>query len=108
MPQRKYQTLYDLQAQCVSRRDTNATGLAAFLLRTARPNVLGGRHSKRAVEGRYGGPKNAKLMQADIRVGGTLDLTTFFRWGYCWPYPRRYKALTGEERKMIKEMMFKK
>ena len=39
----------------------------------------------------------ARLMLAGVRVGGTPYLPTRFRWGYGWPYPRGYKALTPDE-----------
>jgi hypothetical protein len=48
-----------------------------------------------------GEPRIAKLMLAGVRVGGTPYLPTSFRWGYGWPYPRLYKALSDEERRQI-------
>lgn len=44
-----------------------------------------------------GQPEVAALMLMGVRVGGTPYLPTEFRWGYGWPYPRLYKALTAEE-----------
>lgn len=44
-----------------------------------------------------GEPEIASLMLAGVRVGGSPYLPTTFRWGYGWPYPRGYKALTNEE-----------
>ncbi len=49
-----------------------------------------------------GKPLLAKLMLAGVRVGGTPYFPTSFRWGYGWPYPRGYKAITDEEEKQIK------
>lgn len=46
---------------------------------------------------RVGEPVLAQLMLAGVRVGGTPYLPTRFRWGYGWPYPRGYRALTGAE-----------
>ncbi len=43
----------------------------------------------------------AALMLAGVRVGGTPFLPTSFRWGYGWPYPRLYQALTAVEIKQI-------
>lgn len=43
-------------------------------------------------------------MLAGVRVGGTPYLPTMFRWGYGWPYPRGYKALTDEERQQIEAL----
>lgn len=48
-----------------------------------------------------GEPQIAKLMLAGVRVGGTPYLPTDFRWGYGWPYPRGYKALTEDEQDEI-------
>ncbi len=48
-----------------------------------------------------GEPEIAALMLAGVRVGGTPYLPTQFRWGYGWPYPRGYKALSPEELKQI-------
>ena len=44
-----------------------------------------------------GEPRIADMMQAGVRVGGTPYLPTHFRWGYGWPWPRGYVALTAEE-----------
>ncbi len=48
-----------------------------------------------------GEPLIAELMLAGVRVGGSPYFPTSFRWGYGWPYPRFYKALTTEEQKKI-------
>jgi len=45
-----------------------------------------------------GQPEIAALMLAGVRVGGTPYLPTDFRWGYGWPFPRGYKALTEREK----------
>jgi hypothetical protein len=51
-----------------------------------------------------GEPKIAQLMLAGVRVGGTPYLPTKFRWGYGWPFPRGYRALSEEEREQVKEL----
>ena len=43
----------------------------------------------------------AFVMLAGVRVGGTPYLPTEFRWGYGWPFPRGYKALTRKEQALI-------
>lgn len=48
-----------------------------------------------------GEPNIAKLMLAGVRVGGSPYFPTSFRWGYGWPYPRFYKALTEEEKRQV-------
>lgn len=45
-----------------------------------------------------GEPEVARLMLAGVRVGGSPYWPTSFRWGYGWPWPRGYRALTPEER----------
>lgn len=47
----------------------------------------------------------ALLMLMGVRVGGTPWLPTPFRWGYGWPYPKAYKALTEKERLQVKRML---
>jgi hypothetical protein len=49
-----------------------------------------------------GEPEIASLMLAGVRVGGTPYLPTRFRWGYGWPFPRGYKALSEDEREQVK------
>lgn len=51
-----------------------------------------------------GEPAIALLMLAGVRVGGTPYLPTRFRWGYGWPYPRGYKALSESELMQIEAM----
>ncbi|MCJ8313598.1 MAG: hypothetical protein HRU38_15310 [Saccharospirillaceae bacterium] len=48
-----------------------------------------------------GEPQIALLMLAGVRVGGNPFINTPFRWGYGWPYPRFYKALTQDEKQQI-------
>jgi hypothetical protein len=45
-----------------------------------------------------------RLMLAGVRVGGTPYLPTRFRWGFGWPWPRGYKALTVYELKQIEAL----
>tara|TARA_R110000824_G_scaffold336_7_gene2126 strand:- start:35872 stop:36231 length:360 start_codon:yes stop_codon:yes gene_type:complete len=51
-----------------------------------------------------GEPEIALLMLSGVRVGGTPYLPTRFRWGYGWPYPRGYKALSSDELQQIEEL----
>jgi len=44
------------------------------------------------------------LMFAGVRVGGTPMLPTSYRWGFGWPFPRPYRALTGPELQQVKDM----
>ncbi len=46
----------------------------------------------------------ASLMYSGVRVGGTPYSPTPFRWGFGWPYPRGYKALTEEEREQVENL----
>jgi len=47
----------------------------------------------------------AELMLAGVRVGGTPYLPTSFRWGYGWPFPKVYKALTENEKQKVEEKL---
>jgi len=65
----------------------------------------GGTHDERLAADRalhdcvdqVGEPAIATLMLAGVRIGGTPYLPTRFRWGYGWPWPRGYSALTPAE-----------
>ena len=65
----------------------------------------GGTHDERLAADRalhdcvdqVGEPAIATLMLAGVRIGGTPYLPTRFRWGYGWPWPRGYRALTPAE-----------
>ncbi len=48
-----------------------------------------------------GEPEIASIMLTGVRVGGTPYLPTKFRWGYGWPFPRGYKALTQAEQEAV-------
>ncbi len=48
-----------------------------------------------------GEPAVARLMLAGVRVGGTPWLPTRFRWGYGWPWPRGYRALSEAEARQV-------
>ena len=50
-----------------------------------------------------GEPGIARLMLTGVRVGGTPYLPTRFRWGYGWPFPRGYRALSEAELQQIRE-----
>lgn len=55
---------------------------------------------------KVGEPTIAKIMLMGVRVGGTPYLPTNFRWGYGWPYLRGYKALSLEEKEIIKKISY--
>ncbi len=48
-----------------------------------------------------GKPGIAALMLAGVRVGGSPYWPTRFRWGFGWPWPRGYRALTDAEREQV-------
>ena len=48
-----------------------------------------------------GEPQIALLMLVGVRVAGGPYFPSSFRWGYGWPYPRWYKALTESEKRQI-------
>lgn len=45
----------------------------------------------------------ALLMLAGVRVGGSPFFPTEFRWGYGWPWPRAYGALSDTEKEQVRE-----
>ena len=54
---------------------------------------------------RVGEPDIAKLMLTGVRAGGSPYFPTSYRWGYGWPYPRTYKALTEDEKVEVKNKL---
>lgn len=52
---------------------------------------------------RVGEPAIALVMLAGVRVGGSPFWPTSFRWGYGWPWPHGYRALTPEEQRQVAE-----
>ena len=57
---------------------------------------------KRCVTQR-GEPAVGWLMQFGVRIGGSPLWPTSFRWGYGWPYPRHYRALTEDELRQVEK-----
>lgn len=51
-----------------------------------------------------GEPHVAALMLGGVRVGGSPFWPTRFRWGYGWPWPRGYRALTADERAQVDQV----
>ena len=74
---------------------------------------LGGTYAERAAADKelrrcvaaVGEPAIASLMLAGVRVGGSPFWPTRFRWGYGWPWPRGYRALTPEERAQAEQLL---
>jgi hypothetical protein len=54
---------------------------------------------------KVGEPEIAQLMLAGVRVGGSPYFPTTYRWGYGWPYPRGYKALSRDESLEVQQML---
>jgi hypothetical protein len=52
-----------------------------------------------------GKPAIAELMLAGVRVGGSPWWPTRFRWGYGWPYPHGYRALTPDELEQARKLL---
>lgn len=51
-----------------------------------------------------GHPELAKMMLLGVRIGGSPYWPTPFRWGYGWPYPKGYGALTDREKEQVKRL----
>ncbi len=43
----------------------------------------------------------AKVMYEGVRFGGSPYFYNWYRWGYGWPYSRKYQALTEDEIKLV-------
>jgi hypothetical protein len=52
-----------------------------------------------------GEPEIASVMLAGVRVGGSPYFPTFYRWGYGWPYLRGYKAISDDDKQLIKQRL---
>lgn len=71
---------------------------------TYKERVLADEELKRCVN-QVSNPVLAELMKAGVRVGGSPYFPSSFRWGYGWPYPRGYQALTAEEKILVNQMI---
>ena len=47
----------------------------------------------------------AKLMYEGVRFGGSPYFYNWYRWGYGWPYDRKYEALTEFESARADELL---
>jgi len=79
---------------------------AYWLGGTSDERLAADRQLKECVAG-VGEPKIAALMLAGVRAGGSPYWPTSFRWGFGWPWPRGYKAVTPEERAEAEKLLGK-
>lgn len=68
---------------------------------------LGADKALEACVAKVGEPEIAAVMLAGVRVGGSPYFPTFYRWGYGWPFPRGYQALSAEEKQQVKQNLAK-
>ena len=47
----------------------------------------------------------AQLMYEGVRVGGSPYFLTWYRWGYGWPFERKYEPLTEAEKRLAERML---
>lgn len=47
----------------------------------------------------------ALVMYEGVRLGGSAYFYNGYRWGYGWPFPRGYQALTGAEQAQVAARM---
>ena len=52
---------------------------------------------KNCVAEKTGNQALASTMYEGVRAGGSPYFYNWYRWGYGWPYARKYQALTPEE-----------
>jgi hypothetical protein len=45
------------------------------------------------------------LMYNGVRLGGSPYFPNWYRWGYGWPYDRKYQALTASEKNRAAELV---
>lgn len=57
------------------------------------------------VAARTGDRAFAQLMYEGVRVGGSPYFYTWYRWGYGWPFERKYEPLTDAERRLAERML---
>ncbi len=50
----------------------------------------------------------AELMYLGVRLGGSPEFSTKFRWGYGWNYKRRYQSLSESELEQAMDKINKK
>ncbi|MEM7610663.1 MAG: hypothetical protein AAF270_03225 [Pseudomonadota bacterium] len=56
------------------------------------------RELRRCVLERTGDAGFAKLMYEGVRMGGSPYFYNWYRWGYGWPFERKYQPLTPAEK----------
>ncbi len=64
---------------------------------TAEQRLQADEQLKACVQQSTGDAALAQMMFNGVRVGGSPELRTSFRWGYGWPYGRSYAPLTAQE-----------
>jgi hypothetical protein len=47
----------------------------------------------------------ANVMFEGVRFGGSPYFYNWYRWGYGWPYDRKYQALTDEEKNQAQGLL---
>ena len=59
---------------------------------------------KQCVLGKTGDETLAKVMYDGVRFGGSPYFYNWYRWGYGWPYERKYQVLTDNELEQVKRL----
>jgi len=59
---------------------------------------------KQCVLEKTGDETLAKVMYDGVRFGGSPYFYNWYRWGYGWPYERKYQALTDNELEQVKRL----
>ena len=52
-----------------------------------------------------GNEELAKLMYEGVRFGGSPYFYNWYRWGYGWPYERKYQPLDEEEAALARRLL---
>lgn len=57
------------------------------------------------VADKTGDPAFANLMYRGVRAGGSPYFYTWYRWGYGWPFERKYAPLSASEQRLADELL---
>ena len=71
---------------------------------TAEERQAADRRLRRCVSEKTGNEVLARAMYDGVRAGGSPYFYNWYRWGYGWPYERKYRKLTPEEESLAERL----
>ncbi len=72
---------------------------------TEEERLLADLELRRCVLEKTGDERLADLMFEGVRLGGSPYFYNWYRWGYGWPYDRKYGPLTDEEQAQVERKL---